>query len=204
VLGAGVIGLTCGWRLAQAGHRVRVVADRPPAATTSAVAAAIWYPYRAFPREQVVGWSARGYQVLGELSGRPGSGVRLRRGREVFRVPTPDPWWIAAVPSLERVPPGDLPPSYVDGFTLVVPVVDMSRHLQWLEGELAGAGARIELARVRAIDELAGSADVVVNCTGLGAGELVPDARVTPVRGQVVVVAQFGLTEWLLDQGDEQ
>jgi D-amino-acid oxidase len=44
--------------------------------------------------------------------------------------------------------------------------------------------------------------DAVVNCTGLGARELVGDQTLTPVRGQVLVVRQFGLTEWLLDQSD--
>jgi D-amino-acid oxidase len=204
VLGAGVIGLTCGWRLAQAGHRVRIVADLPPARTTSAVAAAIWYPYRAFPRRQVTRWSARSYQLLGELAGDPGSGVRLRRGRELFREPTPDPWWIEAVPELERVPAAALPPSYVDGIALAVPVVDMPRHLTWLVDGLAGLGVRVESGRVAALDELPGPADVVVNCAGLGAAALVPDGTVTPVRGQVVVVEQFGLTEWLLDQADEE
>ncbi|HEY2674910.1 MAG TPA: FAD-dependent oxidoreductase [Rugosimonospora sp.] len=204
VVGAGVVGLTCGWRLAQAGHRVRIVAEKPPSETTSAVAAAIWYPYRAFPREQVTRWSARTYEVLRELSGEPGNGVRLRRGRELFREPTPDPWWIGAVPELRRVPAGELPPSYVDGLSLVVPVVDMPLHLAWLVDRLARAGVRIEVERVTALGDLVDSADVVVNCTGLGAGALVPDAGVTPVRGQVVVVAQFGLTEWLLDEVDEE
>ncbi|GIH17588.1 D-amino-acid oxidase [Rugosimonospora africana] len=204
VVGAGVIGLNCGWQLAQAGHRVRIVAEKPPAESTSAVAAALWYPYRAYPREQVTRWSARTYQALTGLADQPGNGVRLRRGRELFRKPAADPWWIEAVPELERVPPAELPPSYVDGFALTVPVVDMPLHLAWLVDRLVDAGVTIEPGRVDALGDLAGSADVVVNCAGLGAGALVPDAEVTPVRGQVVVVAQFGLTEWLLDQADEE
>jgi D-amino-acid oxidase len=42
-----------------------------------------------------------------------------------------------------------------------------------------------------------------VNCSGLGARDLVPDGEVTPVRGQVVVVEQVGLDEWLVDDGDD-
>jgi D-amino-acid oxidase len=41
-----------------------------------------------------------------------------------------------------------------------------------------------------------------VNCTGLGARELDHDATLLPVRGQVVVVEQIGLEEWVLDQTD--
>ena len=42
----------------------------------------------------------------------------------------------------------------------------------------------------------------MVNCTGLGARDLADDRTLTPVRGQVLVVEQFGLTEWLLAQTD--
>ncbi|MCA9675068.1 MAG: FAD-binding oxidoreductase, partial [Myxococcales bacterium] len=46
VVGAGVVGLTCAVELQAAGHDVTVVAARTGEATTSAVAAAIWFPYR--------------------------------------------------------------------------------------------------------------------------------------------------------------
>ena len=49
VVGAGVIGLTCAHRLVRAGHRVEVWSRDAVQDTTSAVAAALWYPYRALP-----------------------------------------------------------------------------------------------------------------------------------------------------------
>ena len=39
-----------------------------PLETTSAVAAAIWYPYLAEPRERVLAWSAAGYDGLRRLA----------------------------------------------------------------------------------------------------------------------------------------
>ncbi|HEV8630520.1 MAG TPA: FAD-dependent oxidoreductase, partial [Thermoanaerobaculia bacterium] len=42
VVGAGVVGLTCAVRLAEAGHAVRVVAREGPLASTSVVAGAVW------------------------------------------------------------------------------------------------------------------------------------------------------------------
>ena len=57
VVGAGVVGLSCAVRLLEAGHRVDVVARDLPLETTSAVAAALWYPYRAYPFERVTAWS---------------------------------------------------------------------------------------------------------------------------------------------------
>ncbi|HEU5271334.1 MAG TPA: FAD-dependent oxidoreductase, partial [Jatrophihabitans sp.] len=129
VVGAGVLGLTSALRLAEAGHVVDVVAAATGERTTSSVAAALWYPYRAYPEAAVTRWSAITYAALGELAGDPSAGVRLRRGRELFRQPVPDPWWRAAVPALDRVEADRLPPGYLEGYELTVPVVDMAMHL---------------------------------------------------------------------------
>ena len=57
VVGAGVIGLTVGVRLAEAGYDVHVLGRELPLETTSAVAAALWYPYRINPVDRVLPWS---------------------------------------------------------------------------------------------------------------------------------------------------
>lgn len=88
VVGGGVIGLTVTIRLREAGIAADVVARDPPEATT-AVAAALWYPYRAFPRERVAGWSARGFQVLSALAGEPGSGVPCGGGPSAWPTTRP-------------------------------------------------------------------------------------------------------------------
>ena len=40
---------------------------------------------------------------------------------------------------------------------------------------------------------------MIVNCSGVAARELVPDPAVTPVRGQVVVIANPGIEEFYID-----
>jgi D-amino-acid oxidase len=44
--------------------------------------------------------------------------------------------------------------------------------------------------------------DVVVNATGLGGRDLTRDTSTFPIRGQVVLVAQFGLTNWWVDDAE--
>ena len=44
--------------LARAGHRVQVLTADPVERTTSAVAAALWFPYRAAPAESITGFCA--------------------------------------------------------------------------------------------------------------------------------------------------
>ncbi|WP_210650678.1 FAD-dependent oxidoreductase [Nocardioides sp. SYSU D00065] len=194
VVGAGVIGLTCAVRLLEAGHRVDVVARDLPLETTSAVAAALWYPYRAGPHDRVAAWARTSYDVLAALAGDERTGVRMLTGTEVLPTPQPDPWWRAAVPSLDRET--SLPAGYADGWTFVSPVVDMPVHLRWLGARIAELGGTVTRMNLSALPE---DGAVVVNATGLGARHFGADRDVTPVRGQVVVVEQIGLDRWTLD-----
>ena len=202
MVGAGISGLTCALRLSEAGHAVRVVAELPPSGTTSAVAAALWYPYRALPQAAVTRWAATTFRVLQGLAGEPAAGVRMRAGRELFRTPVGNPWWRDAVPNLSHLT--DLPAGYTDGYRLVVPVVDPSVHLPWLVDRLGRRGVPVEVGRrLRRLDDADHGADVVVDCSGLGAEQLADDRTLVPVRGQVVVVEQVGLTEWVLDESNQ-
>jgi D-amino-acid oxidase len=196
VVGAGVIGLTCAARLLQAGHRVDVVARDLPLETTSAVAAAFWYPYRALPQDRVAAWSATSYAVFDALADTdPESGVRMVAGTEVFMAPEPDPWWGTAVPGLTRT--RDVPPGWVDGWTFTTPVVDTGVYLAWLAGRVEHLGGTITRLNLAALPAARG---LVVNCAGLGARLLGADRTVVPVRGQVVVVEQTGIDRWWLDR----
>src|SRR3954447_17814503 len=103
VVGAGVVGLSCALRLLEAGHRVDVLARELPLETTSAVAAAIWYPYRAEPPGRVLAWSRTTYDELARLAtDHPDSGVVLREGTEVVASRDEKPWWSDAVPDLHE------------------------------------------------------------------------------------------------------
>lgn len=196
VVGAGVVGLSCAVRLLEAGHRVDVVARDLPLETTSAVAAALWYPYRALPQDRVTAWSATSYAVFDGLAGDERTGVRMLTGTEVLRTPHPDPWWRPAVPALDRETA--LPPGYADGWTFVAPVIDMPVHLRWLVSRIEDLGGTLTRMNLSALPDDGG---LVVNATGLGARHFGVDPSVTPVRGQVVVVEQVGLDRWTLDGG---
>jgi D-amino-acid oxidase len=200
VVGAGVLGLTCAVALREAGHDVEVIAAERPPETTSAIAAALWYPYRALPEREVTRWAAATYEALVALSADPATGVRVLPGRELLRVETPDPWWRDAVPHLDRVPREELPVGYAQAWQLSLPVVDMPVYLAWLLRSATAQGVRMTWRWVGRLEDVAG--EVVVNCSGLGARELAGDASMVPVRGQVVLVEQIGLVAWLLDATD--
>lgn len=195
VIGAGVAGLTVGVTLAEAGHQVDVLARELPQETTSAVAAAIWYPYLAEPAERVLAWSRHSKTVFEQLAETPATGVVLSRGTELLRSQSSDPWWIEAVPDLRRLV--DTPAPYADGWSFTTPVIEMPVYLEWLRRRLEDAGATLTRMALPALPDRAG---LVVNCAGLGARMLADDPSVYPVRGQVVRVSQVGISEWMLDE----
>ena len=194
VVGAGVVGLSCALRVLQSGHHVDVVARDLPLETTSATAAALWYPYRAFPYERVSAWSATSFTEFERLAADEDTGVAMVEGTELHRSRTADPWWSAAVPALTRV--RAMPAPYVDGWSFRAPVVEMPVYLRWLAGQVVEAGGTITRM---ALGGLPDQAEVVVNASGLGARLIGSDPSVLPVRGQVVHVEQFGLDRWWLD-----
>jgi len=192
------VGLTCAVRLAEAGHETHVLARDLPPETTSAVAAALWYPYRALPQDLVTRWSARTYRVLDQLAADPATGVRMRDGVELLGPTAPaEPWWRAAVPALATV--REPAPGYSRGWRLSLPVAEMDVYLGYLVRRLEVAGGTLTR---HWLAELPASG-IVVNATGLASRAVAKDTAVHPVRGQVVRVAQAGVEEWLLESSDE-
>lgn len=193
VVGAGVIGLSCAVRLAEAGHRVDVVARDLPLETTSSVAAALWYPYRAYPFERVTGWARTSYAEFVRIAeSSPEAGVSVLPGTEVLRGPAADPWWRDAVPRLDRV--YALPEGFRDGWTFRSPVIEMPVYLGWLRERLESLGGTVTRLALGALPD--GDGTVVVNACGLAGRSLADDPSLSPVRGQVVYVEQFGLDRW--------
>jgi D-amino-acid oxidase len=199
LVGCGVIGLTAAVRMREAGLDVRIVTAALPLETTSSVAAALWYPYKAYPEDRVLFWGSRTFEVFEELTRVPESGVRMREGVEIWREPVPDPWWASAVPGVRRCTEDELPPGYSDGHVFTAPVAEMPVYLGYLLDRFIGSGGHVEHRAVSSLEE-AGDGHVVVNCAGLGARELVGDSSMEPIRGQIVRVRNPGLERFVLDE----
>jgi D-amino-acid oxidase len=200
VAGAGVSGLTTGVCLAEQGMRVTIWADRPPLETTSAAAGAIWGPHLVEPGERTARWARHTLAVLRDLATEPAAGVRPVTGTEATRGPAPVPGWLSDLPGSRACGPSELPPGFGSGWRYTAPLVHMPTYLGYLLGRFHRAGG---LLKHQTVTSLAGAARdcaarVVVNCTGAGAHDLVPDRAVTPVRGQVVIVANPGLSEFFI------
>jgi len=202
VIGGGVIGRTCALELARAGHRVTLLTKDPVETTTSSKAAAVWFPFQAFPIDRVNAWSARTFHRLAALTEAwETTGVRMTAGTSVIRSSEADLGWLDAVPgawvdeSADARPAGALAVARA-----TVPAIDMSRYLPWLARAGADAGVMERAATVSSVDEAEAFGDLVVVATGLETNALVSDAECYPIQGQIVRVAHPGGTvEWMED-----
>lgn len=196
VIGAGVSGLTTAVCLAEAGLRVKIWAAEPPERTTSYAAGAMWGPYLVEPIDRVRVWSAQTLDVLQQLAIDPATGVRLVSGIEASRKPVEPPEWGNQLDGFRMCEPSELPDGFATGWRYTSPLVDMPVYLGYLRGRLKAAGGEIAIRRIDSLDETVDVAPVVVNCTGMGARDLVPDPDLIPNRGQLVVVENPGITEF--------
>lgn len=199
VVGAGVIGLTTAIELARRGRTVRVVAREIPG-TTSRAAGASWGPYLVEPWDDVRRWSLRTLEVLRGLADVPGTGVRLVSGLEASREPMPAPAWADLLPGFAHAEPHELPPGFREGFRFAIPLIDMPVYLEHLTKQATSLGVTFEQRTITNFSELTGRTRMIVNCAGIGAGQLAGDPTLYPIRGQHVVVKNPGIIEFFSEE----
>jgi D-amino-acid oxidase len=200
VIGAGVSGLTTGICLAEAGHGVTIRTASPPERTTSAAAGALWGPVRVGPKDRALSWAEHSLAILTKLADEPGTGVHIASGKEVTRTEPTLPYWSHLLPSMRMCHPAELPPGFAGGWHYTAPLATMPVYLGYLVTRFERAGGTLGLSPVTSLD----AAPLVVNCTGIGARDLVPDPGVTPVRGQVVIAENPGIEEFLISRDEPE
>ena len=193
IAGAGVSGLTCGVVLAERGYRTAIIAERTGPGTTSAAAAAIWFPYDTGPATQTIVWALETYQALVELANEESTGVSLIELWECSRTGQIEiPAW--ALPLGAQRLGSELPAAFASGFALNVPLMDTAVYLEYLARRFREAGGEIHLNRHLAkLEEVDSEFDLVINCSGIGARTLAGDPDLVPHRGQIAIVPPIDL-----------
>ncbi|MEL7029322.1 MAG: FAD-dependent oxidoreductase, partial [Pseudomonadota bacterium] len=201
VIGGGVMGLTTAHRLLREGRKVTVYADALPPDTTSNVAGAFWFPTTLFQPDAVSDaflaqfrTAARlSYSAFRHLAGNPHYGVYWLPFFELYRTQP------KMQPSLEGddLYAGKRLAAGADeclGFPYAVRhtglMIDPEIFLPAVMREIEGAGGRFVRRRFKTPDQIFDLKQrLIFNCTGLGAGALFGDSELTPVRGQLTLLA---------------
>ena len=196
IVGAGVSGLTCGVLFAEHGYRTAIFAKETGQQTTSGAAAALWFPYDAEPAEKVIPWALHTYKVLVDLicqradsprrakiSHSGVSMIELRQFSRTGEIQIPD--W--AIPLGASVIPTVT--TFKSGFRLNVPLMDTTIYLDYLANRFTEAGGEVNAdVHLERLEDVSPAFNLVINCAGIGARELVQDIELEPHRGQVAIV----------------
>ena len=194
IIGAGVSGLTCGVLFAERGCRTAIFAKEAGQQTTSGAAAAVWFPYHVEPAERVIPLALETYQVLLDLARFPETGVSIIESRQFLRtgeIEIPD--W--AIPLGASVIPSEVEgslKSLASGFSLRTPLMDTTIYLDYLTARFRKAGGEINAnVRFEKLEDVDANFELVINCAGIGARELVQDVDLEPHRGQVAIMPRI-------------
>jgi D-amino-acid oxidase len=189
IIGSGVTGLSTAIVLLEAGHQVNIITAALPAQTTSAKAAAIWFPYAVFPKDKANAWSKYAYGVFQDLCRVPESGVSMVP-LTVLIEKEEDAWWKGAFPAeaIRLASDDELPAAYSLAYIADVPLVETHIYLDYVMQRFLDLGGQLKVELVKDVDSLLANNDWVINCSGLGARELVSDNSLYPIQGQLVKV----------------
>ena len=212
IVGAGVSGLSCGIIFAERGNRTTIFAGEIGQQTTSAVAGALWFPYDVEPVKKAIPWALETYQTLVDLAVQPETGVsmiellQLSRGEQIeipeWALPLGASQLAAGATPVRRRAGGlrskrvhqlkSLPDFFQSGFSIRVPLMDTTIYLSYLINRFSKAeGQIIENVYFEDLEDVESKFDIVINCAGIGARELVCDLALEPHRGQVAIVPKI-------------
>jgi D-amino-acid oxidase len=199
IVGAGVSGLTTAVIFAERGYDVSIFAEKTGQQTTSGAAAAIWFPYDAEPIPKVIPWALETYKVLVDLARNPRSGVSMIELRQFSRtgdIQIPD--WANSLGASSVVAALCAASSRPEAacYSIKVPLTDTSIYLDYLRDRLTNAGGTIHSGvRFERPEDVDPKFDLVINCAGIGARELVHDVDLEPHRGQVAIVPKLDVLD---------
>jgi D-amino-acid oxidase len=194
IVGAGVSGLTCAVLFAENGFESSILAEEIGDQTNSAAAAAIWYPYDVGSGAEIIPWALASYHRFLELARQNETGVSLTELRVFSRLgPISPPDWAQSF-AIRSLAKSEIPPVFVSGFSIDVPLIETGNYLQYLAARLTSAGGFVGGGmHFDELEEVDAAFDLIINCAGIGARELVPDPEMEPHRGQVAIVQKFDL-----------
>ncbi|XP_039758230.1 D-amino-acid oxidase isoform X1 [Pararge aegeria] len=214
VLGAGINGLACAVRVKEKYPNIHVViiASEFTPNTTGDGSGGFWYPYLCGITSQdlLCKWGSETYKYLYGLWREGGHDLCLLPMFELYREKRElvthswakdvlgyrilDEKQLSYLSGLYSV-------KYVSGRTFTSFIAYPPTILAHLHRRFEAANGQTLQYRINSLDDKKlDDYDVVINCLGLGAREVVPDDKVVPIRGQISRVIAPWVTNAVMDE----
>ncbi len=195
VIGAGVMGLTTARLLQERGQQVTLYTDKLPEETTSWVSGGQIHPASHYRGGAVTdGWRQQ-YAAAMAISWKrflaldPSTyGIRWHDTYQQSRRAPPE-WMRPYYPGFTMVegPQNPFPLPHMQRYRTMY--VEVPRFLTHSKADVLQAGGRIKVRRFETLADVAALGEqLVFNCTGLGARELLGDTQLQPMRGQLAIL----------------
>lgn len=195
IVGSGVIGLTSALRLLQSGYRVDIYSRDNSYPTASAAAGAYWWPHKTYPPQRVAGWAGQTYAFYRSLRENPDSGIAFETHYRFCKDPDECAYVLDLLDEVEAIDGKAFGVDCYEAFRVVVPVINVPVFMPFLRSQVETAGGVFFDRDLESLSELDDKYGCIVNCSGLGARDLVADESVYPIRGQVVMISSEGLSQ---------
>src|ERR1700686_3139673 len=201
VIGVGAIGLSTAILALERGYHVTIYSDKPLIETTSMKAAASFKPpmvaYNELTRHMLeLSWESFERILVQDTET---AGVRKHIHWEVMSTPREPATYLSVMEAVEVVERPHVPGGYAFGWKYRTFFIDTPIFLPWLLRRFTARGGVLVLLDkpFTSIEQLAAlPADVVFNCTGLGARKLCQDTKVNPIKGQAVLIDRQPEMDW--------
>jgi D-amino-acid oxidase len=190
IIGGGIIGVTTGLALLEAGHDVTIFSRDPIEKTTSFAAGAVIYPVNIEESERVLGWFAVTNKALADR--KPPGVTRITWRKCSMKDNCPEPFWLKAAGGgrLTEIPYGNKSGIGADLF-----LIDVDMYYPYMLREFQKRGT-YKIQNIASFDDVPGEFELIVNCTGVYAGALTGDKDIHPARGQIVLVKNPGVHDF--------
>ncbi|CAK4369406.1 unnamed protein product [Aphanomyces euteiches] len=207
VVGGGIVGLSTALVLLEHGFPdVKIIADNFDD-TTSHTAGALWRPFSnaQTPDRTMDKWGDDTARWLKDLLNRYGSatvGIQWTPGTELHDEPhDTHPYWAHSVRDFRFLRPDEASRyGKTYGFSYKSLLIHPGTLMAWVTKEIRARGGVFEKRTLTSLNDL--DCHLVVNCSGLGARQLVGDSAVYPVRGQVIKLVNPDINQFFLSECD--
>ena len=207
VVGAGIMGICSAYQIKDMFPHfdVTVVAEKFSPNNTSDGAAGLWRAVNVgnTPRELIKKWSdATLLHVLDLLKtpDAPKMGLSKLHGYLLSKKHLKSSDWEEQAPNchvLTELELKQFPSKIKSGCSYSTVMIESSYFLPYLSNQFVENGGKMLTQKINNIHSLFETFDIVINCCGLGARELVNDKDVYPVRGQVIRVKAPWIKEFI-------